>query len=232
MNDTAPQPPAGGENPFLKSVHMMATLGGVALAAGVLMVTVYESTAPRIAANRAERLRQAIFEVLPGAEDRVAFAPANDGIERVPEEDEQDAPYFAGYDDDGNLIGVAVRGSAQGYQDMIRALFGYDPVEERIIRFNVLENQETPGLGDRIAWDSDFLESIEGLDVSLESSEDTLRNPVTHVQEGAPREDWQIDGISGATISVEAVVAVINRSMEQHARRLKNSLDTLEEAAP
>ena len=232
MNDTAPQPPGGDEAPLLKSLHMMVTLAGVALAAGVLMVTVYESTAPIIEANRAERLRQAIFEVIPGAEHRVAFAPANDGIERLPEEDEQDATYFAGYDEEGELIGVAVRGSAQGYQDMIRALFGYDPFEERIIRFNVLENQETPGLGDRIAWDPDFLESIEGLDVALEPSEETLRNPVTHVEEGAPREDWEIDGISGATVSVEAVTALINQSMEEHGRRLQNSVDTLEEAAP
>ncbi len=231
MNDTAPQPP-GGQAPFLKSLHMMATLGGVALAAGVLMVTVYESTAPRIAANRAERLRQAVFEVLPGAERRQAFDPANDGIERVPEEDEQDAMYFAGYDEDGNLIGVAVRGSAQGYQDMIRALFGYDPVEEKIIRFNVLENQETPGLGDRIAWDPEFLGSIEGLDVSLEPGERALRNPVRHVQQGSPREDWQIDGISGATISVEAVARLINRSMEEHGRRLQDNIQMLEEAAP
>lgn len=232
MNDAAPQPPAGGGAPFLKSVHMLATLGGVALAAGVLMVTVYESTAPTIQANRAERLEEAIYEVLPGAENHVAFAPANGGIERVPEEDQQDAAYFAGYDEEGELIGVAVRGSAQGYQDMIRALFGYDPFDERIMRFNVLENQETPGLGDRIASDPDFLESIEGLDVSLEPGGETLRNPVTHVEEGSPREDWQIDGISGATISVEAVTKLINDSMEEHGRRLQNSIDTLEEAAP
>ncbi|MFP4191858.1 MAG: FMN-binding protein [Candidatus Hydrogenedentota bacterium] len=232
MNDTAPQPPAGGENPFLKSVHMMATLGGVALAAGVLMVTVYESTAPRVQANRAERLEEAIYQVLPGAENHVAFVPANGGVERAPEEDQQDAAYFAGYDEEGELIGVAVRGSAQGYQDVIRALFGYDPFEERIMRFNVLENKETPGLGDRIATDPNFLESIEGLDVSLESEGETLRNPVTHVEEGSSREDWEIDGISGATISVKAVTKLINDSMEEHGRRLQNSMDTLEEAAP
>ena len=56
----------------------------------------------------------------------------------------------------GKLIGVAVEAMGQGYADTIHFLYGYDPINQRIIGFKVLESKETPGIGSRIETDKRF----------------------------------------------------------------------------
>ena len=64
---------------------------------------------------------------------------------------------YAGYDADGNLAGVALEAAAQGYQDVIRVLYSYDPSCECIRGMEGLKMAETPGIGDNIAKDPFFL---------------------------------------------------------------------------
>ena len=47
--------------------------------------------------------------------------------------------------------------AAQGYADVVRVLYGYDPACACIVGMTVLESKETPGLGDKIDTDPDFL---------------------------------------------------------------------------
>ncbi len=229
---TENQPPAPGRPGLATSVRMIATLGIVAVSSGLLIVFVYQGTLPLIQANQAERLQNAIFEVLPGAESRLAFLVTEEGeIEHIEGEDaDQRATFFAGYDDDGNLVGVALRASAMGYQDVIRIIYGYDPDAETLIGYQVMENTETPGLGDRIATDSDFVASFEGLSVEIDEATGELKQPVDSVAEGAPRDDHEIDGIAGATISVDAVVEMLNRSLNEYAAVIREHRSEIEEA--
>ena len=46
--------------------------------------------------------------------------------------------------------GSPIEAQGMGYQDVIRVLYGYSFADEAIIGIQVLESQETPGLGDRI----------------------------------------------------------------------------------
>ena len=57
---------------------------------------------------------------------------------------------FAGYDDNDQLVGLAIEAQAMGYQDVIRLIYGYSFEAQAIIGIRVLESRETPGLGDRI----------------------------------------------------------------------------------
>ena len=71
----------------------------------------------------------------------------------------------------------------------------------------VLESKETPGLGDKIIFDEDFHACFEAL---------AIEPKIVTVRDGrdAPNE---VDIISGATISTDAVVDMINKSLERWA---------------
>jgi len=84
-------------------------------------------------------------------------------------------------------------------------LYGYDPAGKKIIGMTVLKSNETPGLGDKIAKDSAFQENFRALDVSDPARVETVKS-------GKKTNPWQIDGISGATVSSKAVGKAIRES--------------------
>jgi electron transport complex protein RnfG len=91
-----------------------------------------------------------------------------------------------------------------GYQDLVSLLFGVDPTARTITHLNVLGNRETPGLGSKIATDERFIAQFQGL---------PLDHPIEVVKPGRGEHPWQIDAITGATISSKTVARAINRSV-------------------
>ncbi len=84
-----------------------------------------------------------------------------------------------------------------------------------MIGIRVLESRETPGLGDRIETDEQFLKNFERLDVRLSASHDGLAHPIEFVKQGEKTAAWQIEGISGATISSKATAKMLRESTEK-----------------
>lgn len=121
----------------------------------------------------------------------------------------------AGYDENGSLVGVAIQAQGMGYQDVIRVLYGYDPTRDAIIGMQVLASKETPGLGDKIEKDPAFLANFDALDVSLAPDGQSMRHPIEAVKGGAKSQPWQIDGITGATISSQAIAGMLRESSRQ-----------------
>lgn len=181
------------------------TMVGVAMTCGFAIALVFQATAGQIERNRAELLEQAVGEVLPGVATIHGYAIADDALTDAATDQAQ---FIAGYDQTGALVGVALPARIMGYQDTIRMLFGYDPVSERLTGFAVLDSRETPGLGSKINTDPDFLASLKGLDVELAGH--ALASKVTQATRGAERAPWQVDGITGATVSSNAVIQAIN----------------------
>ncbi|OOZ38247.1 FMN-binding protein [Solemya pervernicosa gill symbiont] len=192
---------------------MIRTLGGIAMISGFLVVLVYQWTAPMIAENKRRAIEQAIFQVLPGAVSRKDFhlsesqliAGEGDGV-----------MIYAGFDAEGKLKGIAAEAAAQGYADVIQMLFGYDPACECITGIKILKSAETPGLGDKIFKDADFVANFNALEARLNSTATALANPITTVKHGTKSEPWQIDAISGATVSSVA----IGKALDHSAQRL------------
>jgi electron transport complex protein RnfG len=207
---------------------MIRTLAGVHLVAGLLIVLAVQATSTRIQENRREALERAVFEVVPGAVTRVSFACEDDGLRRIAT-DERTGAYvvYAGYDADGELVGVALTAAAQGYADVIRVLYGYDPQRQIITGMTVLESKETPGLGDRIAKDPKFRANFQALDVQLNDNGDALLHPIKFVKPGNKKHPWQIDGISGATISSRAVAGMLDVSTRRYLVYLAAHKDQL-----
>lgn len=204
---TAPEMPS--------PLRLIATLGLIAMLSGLVIVLIYEVTLESIARNHRDALERAVQDVLPGTEAQIGLAVREDQLHVLQEDELDEADFFAGFDASGQLLGVAITGVARGYADDIRVLYGYSPTTQEIIGFRVLQSSETPGLGDKIENDPRFLANFEALDVQLDESGDALVNPVIAVSEGAKEHPWEIDGITGATVSSAAVGRAIRESAEQ-----------------
>jgi len=201
------------ETPALPSSgRLIATLGGIAMMSGLLVVLTYQITLPRITQNRREALERAVFTVLPGATVRSNFVVDASGIAALPDEEFDDANVFAGFDENGALVGLALEASARGYQDVVRLLYGYAPERECVIGITILQSTETPGLGDKVESDPDFLANFECLDARLDDQQTALRHEITTVKHGKKTDPWQIDGISGATVTSTAVGKALRES--------------------
>ena len=70
----------------------------------------------------------------------------------------------------------------------------------------VLESRETPGLGDKIIKDLDFLDNFTALEVEPE---------ILAVASGTRTKANEVDSISGATISSKAVIKIINKGNQK-----------------
>ncbi|XOV94833.1 MAG: FMN-binding protein [Bacteroidota bacterium] len=192
------------------SFIMLRAMVGIGIICGLLIVLSYEGTLPRVQRLRAEALEKAIFEVVPGIEKTNPFLWDNDKF--IPAPEGSSPTIFAGYDANNQFIGVAIEASGQGYADIIRVLYGYVTEKQQVVGFYVLESKETPGLGDKIQKDINFLNNFSSLDVSLTENLDSLRNTVVTVKNGAKKNDWEIDGITGATISSRAIGSILGES--------------------
>ena len=190
---------------------MYRALVGIGMLCGLLIVFVFVGTLPVIERNRAEALERAVFAVLPAATRRVTFALMADG-RFEPTTDNTGELVHAGFDDTGALVGLAIEASGMGYADTITILYGLEPVAQKIIGFQVLASKETPGLGDKIETDPVFLASVQSLDVSLDEGGTTVRNRIVTVKRGEKTEPWQIDGITGATITSVAIGDILAAS--------------------
>ena len=212
MNATNPVQAAKPAN----SMKMLQAMVGIGIICALLIVLTYEGTLPRIERLRAEALEKAIFKVLPGiTETRTYNLDQDNNFVAMAGEDEGHQVVYAGYDANGELAGLAIEASGQGYADILRILYGYDPKKEAIVGFYVLESKETPGLGDKIEKDADFLANFNALDVSLAEDKRTLKNTVIPVKSGTKENPWEVDAITGATISSRAIGNIIGLSTEQ-----------------
>ena len=215
----APPAPAARDSAW----QMYAAVMGVGIACAVAIVAVYETTRPIIQRNRVERRNRAILDVLPGAQSSAAFVWTETGFHPATAEAPDDELVFAGYDSDHRLAGLAIEAEGVGYQDLVKVLYGYEFDRQSIIGFRVLQTRETPGLGDRIATDANFLSNFAGLDVRLQEG-NLIAHPIEFVKPGEKTEPWQIDGISGATITSQAVAHMLRDSSQKwmpraHPRR-------------
>lgn len=225
---TAPvftQPPVPG------AWAMVRALVGVGLVCGLLIVSAFLFTEPIIARNRAAALERAIFAVLPAARTSRAFALAGDG-RLVPAETAAPAApvVHAAYDERGALAGVAIAARGLGYQDVIEVLYGYDPAREAIVGLEVLSLRDTPGLGDKIESDPQFLRNFEHLDVRLAAGGAALANPIVPVKPGEKEQPWEVDTITGATITSSAVARMLDESAAFWVPRLRPQLAALRRA--
>ena len=192
----------------VSSTRLLGTLGIAGALAGLLLVQVHQYTDPIIQQYKEEQLQAAVLEVLPGAERFETRWVVDGRLAEAPPEGTDDRAHervYLGFGGDGVRVGVAMSAGTQGYQDRIELIFGYDPAGDRLLGMKVLQSKETPGLGDKIEKDADWIAQFDG-----------VRPPVEGVKPGrGTGAADQVDVITGATISSRAVVRAINEALER-----------------
>lgn len=213
----------------VSSIKMLQAMVGIGILCALMIVLTYEGTLPRIEMLRAEALEKAIFKVIPGISKTRTYQLGQDNIfTAINGEDSEEPLVYAGFDENDKLVGVAIEASGQGYADILRILYGYDPDKQAIVGFYVLESKETPGLGDKIEKDQSFLENFKALDVSLVDDLSTLKNTVIPVKNGTKENSWEVDCITGATISSRAIGNIIGASTQQWVPLIYQNKKTFE----
>jgi len=193
------------------SAKLISTLGIVAMISGLLVVGIYEYTKPIIAENQRLATERAIFKVLPKASSRLTFQVTGNSLKLS--DDKSEGPLiYAGYDKNNQLVGVALNAAAQGYQDTIKLLYGYQPETGCITGFDVLKSTETPGFGTKITTDAGFLANFNCLEAKVNVEQSGLENEIKTVRHGSKTQAWEVDAISGSTITSNAIGRMLNQS--------------------
>ena len=193
------------DTPEVSSARLVLTLALAGLISGAAIIGIYEVTLPTITINKARELREAVFKVVPGVTQMQQLVYRDGELISATEIEKDEQPVYGGYDDEDIFVGYAIPAAGPGFQDTIGLLYGFKPDRQLVTGMEVLESRETPGLGDKIYKDADFVANFKELLVEPE---------ILVVKKGKKSRPNEVDAITGATISSKAVVRIIN---ETHA---------------
>lgn len=181
----------------------------LALIFGISLAAVQAALGPVISANKLNETKEKVPEILLGREkaDEMAVSKATFQITPRSVEIEKNGikkiySVFETRHEDGRLVGWVTKVSGQGYADRIELLLGLDPSIETITGLFILDQKETPGLGNKIVepkWRNQFAHR-------------STRNRLKVVKGGASGVN-EIDAVTGATISSDSVVSIINNTI-------------------
>jgi len=187
------------------------------VAAGALAVT-FALTKDRIAASKQGELEAALKAVLPAEARSVGVTSLGDGRK-----------LYTAYekpDEQGAALGYAAIGAAQGYSSKVKVLVGVDR-KMTIREVRILDQQETPGLGERTRevpatqsiWGA--LAGLFGGDLEAEGERvpqfqkqfrGRTEGDLVLVKEPGSKDN--ISQLTGATITSRAVVTAVKQAIE------------------
>lgn len=180
------------------SSRMVVVLTAVGLISGGFLASVGILTKDRIALNKKREIERAIVSVVPGS---VASETLYEEKEFI---------VYGGKNEEGALQGFAIYTSGIGFQDKIVLMIGVDASLSRLNSLAVLDQKETPGLGAKITDRPSFLVYWENKDFTRSFS---LRKPPAPAPESLSASE--VNTITGATISSEAIVNIVNAAREK-----------------
>lgn len=180
----------------------------LAICFGALLAGIQITLGPTIEANKINETLEKVPEMVFGAAhaqelaDRkqiVDVTPVSIGVDKAGK-----TIRYSVFEakTEGKLAGWVAKTTGQGYADKIEMLIGFDPQVEKITGLFVLDQKETPGLGNKIVtddWRRQFLEKSTGQALTAVKGNATAGN--------------EIDAITGATISSKAVTDIINTAV-------------------
>jgi len=176
-------------------IGMVVALFLVASIAAILLALTDIVTREPIAAAQKAALHQALQQVLP----KHANDPQADKI--VLGENDERVVIYPARNTSGHIAGLAWEVVApDGYSGSIRILVGVRP-DGRIFAIRITEHKETPGLGDGIVKNDNWLASF--IDQTLSSRNWKVK-----------KDGGDFDQFTGATITPRAVVKAVKKALE------------------
>lgn len=198
-------PPATTPRRLTPTWQLLLTLALAGGLSGWLIVSVYKLTLPAIEKHAAAQVDGAVREVLKSAARWDTLYLVNGALTPKPPAGSDKATLpkaFVGFDDAGRRIGAAVVGAEPGFQEVMTLMIGFDPETGTLTGFKVLDEKETPGLGDKIENDSSFGRQFA-----------TRVAPLKGVKGRPGGTPSEVQTITGATISSRAVIRIINNAV-------------------
>ena len=175
---------------------------------GLLIAIANAAWSPRIEQNRIYKLNRLMGELLPAAK---SFELTVEMKVELAKGKRVKSNIYKALSDEGGCVGWAFNCEGPGFQDKIELVVGVDKDLEKVAGFNVLASNEPPGFGDQIKlgyYRSQFV-GVPAEKLELVKTGDDERI------------DSEIVAISGATVSSEAVVKIINLSLPQIKEQMK-----------
>lgn len=162
---------------------------------GLLVAFVNGQLTEKIANNAKAKLQDNLQLLLSDAQ---SFDTA-EGTDDTP-------TYFVGKDATGAIAGYAFEATGGGFADKITLLIAVDKNAEKLMGIAVLKTNETPGFGDKMK-DEPFKGQFRNCPV---------QEKLTVLKTGdSSKVDSEIVAITGATITSEAVVKIVNDAVLQ-----------------
>ena len=201
-------PEKGG---YIKQAWLVILL---ALVYGAALAGVQTTLGPMIVANKENETFQQIPDLVPGADLEKSIAANRDREEPlavVGTKDKEQRIYQA-VDAAGATVGWILPAGDQGFADRIEVLIGLDPQVTTVTGLYVLDQKETPGLGNYIAQPPDFRNQFVGKPTAEE---------FTVVKTEPAEGSNQIEALSGATISSKAVAKIVNDAIAHYGEAIR-----------
>ncbi|MCP4009386.1 MAG: FMN-binding protein [Proteobacteria bacterium] len=211
---------------------MIFALTLISVLSGMAVVMVYLYTKPIIDENKRLAIEAAVLSVIPDSVTYIPFVIEDDTLAPAAESPGNNQLFYAGYDKNTQLIGLAAPANAQGYADKVYIIYGYRFDCECITGIKVIKHAETPGLGDKVITDMDFVANFDALEARLNSEGSALNNQIITVKHGTKKNAWEIDAISGATITSRAIGKALDLGAGQLLPQVLKFRNTLEAYQP
>lgn len=176
---------------------------------GLLIAASNAALSPQIERNLANKLNKLTIVLLPAANQFVPF-DADIQVEVRGGKKEKIKLYKA-LSETEQSVGWSFKAAGDGFSGKIELVVAVDKNFEKIAGFDVLTSSETPGFGDQIKL-SYFRSQFAGAPV----------DELTLVKTGDPTKiDADIVAITGATVSSEAVVNILNSFVSSIKKQMK-----------
>ena len=169
--------------------NMVLSLVTICLVAGGALAAIYSLTTKTIETQKEQKLQAAILQVLP------------EGATISEAEQVEGMTVYKGYID-GKWVGTAVETEEVGFGGTIKIMVGFD-ADSKVINYQVLEHQETPGLGDKM-----------GTWFKTDKGNQRIIGKTANGAFTVSKDGGDIDAITAATISSRAFLKAINKAYE------------------
>jgi Na+-transporting NADH:ubiquinone oxidoreductase subunit C len=168
----------------------------------------------RIRMNEEVKLERAVLDVLgiplPGSA-REKEAVKDLFAERVRVGEREERLLYVGYDEAGEKpTGIAFSVGGPGFWGPIEAMVAVDDSFSTVIGVNFTRHTETPGLGARMT-EPLFRDQFRGLSLGVDEGEPLFRL----VPAGTSSSAKELDAITGATRTSEAIERFLNRELKR-----------------
>ncbi len=190
----------GSERLYTVTFMAIVTIIFITLTSGI-----YLFTRDKIIANKTLFIKRAVLNAcdikVPGNTSEIVKLYATRIREVV--DNSGKLRYMEILDSQGKLTGYAIMITGPGLWGEIEAVIGFTKNLERLTGIDFIKQNETPGLGARIseAWFKEQFRDKKG--------------PFKLVPEGTAKGEGEIDAITGASITSNAVLDMVNNAVKQ-----------------